>query len=45
VVGIRHIDRYQRELGGGNLILKNGIIIPVAARKKEVVIAAITQKL
>ncbi|GEP93279.1 two component transcriptional regulator, LytTR family [Chitinophaga terrae (ex Kim and Jung 2007)] len=45
VVGLRYIDRYQRELGGGNIILKNGTVIPVASRKKDMVIAAITQKL
>ena len=42
VVNFRFIDRYRRGLDGGVLILKNAAEIPVAARRKDDVIEAIT---
>lgn len=41
-VNFRFIDRYRRGVDGGDIILKNGAEIPVATRRKEEVIEAIT---
>lgn len=42
VVNFRFIDRYRRGIDGGDIILKNGAEVPVATRRKDEVIAAIT---
>lgn len=43
VVNFRFIDRYRRGGDGGDIILKNGVEVPVATRRKDAVIASLTQ--